>query len=195
MNPTRPNGNTAPIDWEALKERTANAAIAPRKREDIDAVFAERAEALSRAVRSTEHDASSPLLSFVCGDMSFAVDLAAVQRVLPPRRLTRIPNAPKHVDRVLYESGRVVSVVDPAAMLGRTVASEGSDTVVLLGMEGIWLGLRATRVMGSRRVGVDALGPPSTALDSVIASCVKGIADDLTIVLDAPALVLSLRQI
>jgi chemotaxis signal transduction protein len=190
------NGTHKPhVTWETLKQRTGASTAHDLTADELSAIFASRAEALARAGQVGREETGAHFLAFVHGAMSFAVEPGAVLRVLSPRRLTRIPGAPRHLDRVLYDGGRVVSVLHPVALFGDGDTKMGdSETVLLLECEGRRLGLRATRVVGPRRVDVDRLGPPSAALDPRIATCVKGIAEDLTVVLDGTALVEALRQ-
>jgi len=183
------------ISWEALKQRTSASTVHDLTVEELSAIFASRAEALARAGRVDREETGAHLLAFVHGSMSFAVEPGAVLRVLSSRKLTRIPGAPRHLDRVIYDGGRVVSVLHPVALFGQSdTQPEDSEAVLLLEREGRRLGVRATRVVGPRQLDVDRLGPPSAALEPSIASCVKGIAEDLTVVLDGTALLRALRQ-
>jgi chemotaxis signal transduction protein len=186
------------VDWTALKERTRLGLVHEPADAELDAVFSERALALSRNVDSGDVARSgSVLFAFVHDAMTFAVELESVLRVLGKRRLSRIPGAPRHLDRVFYESGRIVSSVSPSVLFGSADEDGGSplaERIVLLDSSGTWLGVRATTVLGPRRFGDAELGKPSSALAPIIAPCVRGIAQDLTIMLDGTALVERLRQ-
>jgi chemotaxis signal transduction protein len=183
------------VSWEALKQRTKANTSHELTPEELSAIFASRAEALARAGRVGREETGARLLAFVHGSMSFAVEPGVVLRVLSSRKLTRIPGAPRHLDRVIYDGGRVVSVLHPVALFGEGgTQPDDSETVLLLECEGRRLGVRATRVVGPRQVDLGRLGPPSTALEPTIARCVKGIAEDLTVVLDGAALIGALRQ-
>lgn len=161
---------------------------------DLDAVFAERAAVLGRAGDARDDSSRSTLLSFSHADRGFAVELSSVLRVLRPRRLTRIPTAPRHLDRVFHEAGRIVAALDPSALFGAPVAPDGKELIVLLIAGQHWLGVRASRVLGPRPFAMDRLAPATGELDAGAAQCVRGIAKDLTIVLDGEQLVRSLRS-
>ena len=182
------------FDWDLLRKRTAVGADAGLSGTELNAVFAERAAALARTSGASGATAQTTLLCFSHGERTFAVELAAVLRVLRPRRLTRIPKAPPHIDRVLHESGRIVAVLDASALLGAPLAADGDEPIVLLAAEDSWLGVRATRVLGPRPFATERLTPPSGDLDAHVARCVRGIARDLTIILDGTALVRGLRS-
>jgi len=185
------------IDWGALKEKTRIGIVQEPSERELDAVFAERAVALSRKFASSEAEAAGrTLLAFTHGTMTFAVELGSVLRVLGKRRVYRIPGAPRHLDRVFYESGRIVSAVSPSQLFASDDDGEAEsvERIVLLDHSGTWLGIRAARVLGPRHFADGDLGKPSAALASNIAPCVRGIADDLTIILDGAALVERLRQ-
>jgi chemotaxis signal transduction protein len=126
--------------------------------------------------------------------MRFAVEPHAVARVLRDPKLTRIPKAPKHLSQVIYEAGRVVSVVSPAALFGAATAAEHASRVVLLDVDGVLLGLEASRVVGLLSFDTGKFTKPTATLEARVAPCVRGIAKDLTTVLDGAALTLALRE-
>ena len=182
------------FDWEFLRKRTELGQQAVHSEVDLAAVFAERAAALARSGDAQESSERTTLLCFSHGERTFAVELASVLRVLRPRRLTRIPKAPAHLDRVLHESGKIVAALDPSAMLGAPVLADGNEPIVLLAAADSWLGVRATRVLGPRPFAIERLTPPSGDLEEGVSRCVRGIAQDLTIVLDGALLVRNLRS-
>ena len=182
------------FDWELLRKRTELGLGLDLSEAELAAVFAERAAALARVNDDRDVSGRTPLLGFSHGERTFAVELAAVLRVLRPRRLTRIPKAPPYLDRVLHESGKIVAALDPSALFRAPVVSDGTESIVMLAAAGSWLGVRATRVLGPRPYALDRLTPPSGDVDAFISRCVRGIAQDLTIVLDGPGLVGTLRS-
>jgi chemotaxis signal transduction protein len=194
----RSESRSQSIDWNALKERTRVGLVHEPADAELEAVFSERALALSRNVDSGDVGRSGrTLFAFAYDAMTFAVELESVLRVLGKRRLSRIPGAPRHLDRVFYEGGRIVSAVSLPVLFGSANEGGGStfaERIVLLDGAGTWLGVRATSVLGPRRFGDAELGKPSSALAPIVAPCVRGIAQDLTIILDGTALVERLRQ-
>ncbi len=161
---------------------------------DLLAVFTERAVALARSSVKAADASQWTFLCFSHAERTFAVELSSVLRVLRARRLTRIPGAPRHLERVFQESGRIVAALDASALFGSSVAPNGKEPMVLLSSGESWLGVRATRVVGTRTFAMDRLSAPTGDLGGDAAHWVCGIAHDLTIVLDGKALVRSLRS-
>ena len=77
---------------------------------------------------------------------------------------------------------------------GTEALEPADERIVLLDASGVWLGLRATRVLGMRVLKTGELGKPSPSLAHGLGTCVRGIAEDLIIVLDGMALAERLRQ-
>jgi chemotaxis signal transduction protein len=194
----RTDARARAIDWQTLKDKTRVGLVHEPDVAELDTIFSERALALSRKVAFGAVEGSGRnVFAFAYGAMTFAVELESVLRVLGKRHLSRIPGAPRHLERVFYESGRIVSAVSPPVLFGSAETADASrvaERIVLLDGSGTWLGIRATRVFGPRSIGEGELGKPSSALAPSIAPCVRGIADDLTIILDGTALVERLRQ-
>ncbi len=182
------------MDWEKLKQRTALATTHGPTQQELERVFAERAEALAQATEIDEGAHGSALLAFVHGGVRFALDTTRVLRILRARSLTRIPCAPEHMDRVLYEAGRIVSVIDLSLLFGRGRASDEETRIVLVESDSRWLGIRAEQALGTLRLDLSALTPASPSLDARIATSVRGISDDMTIVLDAASLVRAMQS-
>lgn len=187
-------GKSVSFDWETLKRRTELAAGHHLSEAELALTFAERATRLATPLVSTDNTNATATLAFACGDMSFAVALPTVLRVLTSKPFTRIPGAPPHLSDVFYESGRIVSAFDPAALLGRPSRNDRNRWIVLLEAGPGWLGVAATSLLGIKRFEVGNLAPPSPGLAPWIASCLHGIAEDLTIFLDGTALVQALRR-
>jgi chemotaxis signal transduction protein len=182
------------FDWEALKRRSADYGGVRETKDERERVFVERARVLAQADEVRRARTGSAFFSFSHRALRLAVDMAQVVRVLRPRRPTAIPCAPDHLNRVLYEAGRIISVIDVAHLLGRGRAPDGEDLVVLLESGSLWLGVRAERVHGPVQIDLDSLASPSPGLDARVAGSVRGVADDMTIVLDAGTLIRALRQ-
>ena len=160
---------------------------------ELEAIFALRAESLARNDVSTAGRIGTPLLAFSHGQIQFAVELSVVSRVVGGKVLTALPKAPAHLDHVFYEGGRIISALNPSALLGESAAVRGPEVILLLEAGGTRLGIRATQVSGTRAMDLGALGPVSPALDANVATCIRGIGDDLTVVFDGATLISALR--
>lgn len=181
-----PNGS---FDWGALKRRTAASVETELDDRQLERLFAERAAALAQGLADTREHVGAASFAFVHAGIRLAVDMGCVLRILRSRRLTRVPGAPEHLRQIFYEAGRIVSVVDVSLLLGRSPCPAGDDRVVLLEQRGRWLGVCTQKVIGPVRFELSKLGAPSPNLDARIARCVRGVADDMTVVVDGSALV------
>jgi purine-binding chemotaxis protein CheW len=100
----------------------------------------------------------------------YALPLASVREVFPaPGHYTRVPRAPKSVRGVLNLRGRVVPVVELAALLELPPGESKSAKVVLLDFSRRELGLLVTEVEGIENL--DKLSPPPAR-----SAAVKGVA-------------------
>lgn len=77
--------------------------------------------------------ASSDFVTMTIADQLFGIPVLAVQDVLGPQRITRIPLAPREVAGALNLRGRIVTAIDVRSRLGlaaRTSDSPGMSVVV-----------------------------------------------------------------
>jgi purine-binding chemotaxis protein CheW len=76
------------------------------------------------------------LVAFKLDTEEFAVDIANVQEINRAVELTRIPNAPSHVQGVMNLRGKVIPVVDLRVLLGfqaRTADKQSRIMVIEIG--------------------------------------------------------------
>jgi purine-binding chemotaxis protein CheW len=107
----------------------------------------------------------------------YALPLAAVREVVvPPATFSRVPRAPPPVRGVINLRGRVVTVVELAALLGLTEPASPSTKVVLLDRGRRDLGLIVTDVDGIEPIEKvsPAPGRPAAAVRGV--ARLKGLA-------------------
>lgn len=70
------------------------------------------------------------------GVAAFGIDAAMVMQVIDVETLTPVPLAPPMVHGILNHNGRIVTVIDPAPLLGLEGASCGIEQVIILRREG-----------------------------------------------------------
>jgi len=107
------------------------------------------------------------VLSFRIGREVYAFPIDAVQEIIPPMRITPVPNAPKEIMGILSLRGVVIPVLEIAVFLGQTPTPEGSETriIVLRAGEEI-LGIHVDRVEHTVQVPVARMEPaPQTVQD------------------------------
>ncbi len=182
------------LDWEALKKRAASPLQAALSTSELERVYAERAAALAQSSALELESSGLDLFAFAHAGIKLALETTSVLRILRPRPLTAVPGAPRHLGHVFYEAGRIVSVADVSLLLGRHDCPRDGARIVLLEGSGRWLGICTESVLGPMRCDSSRLGAPSPNLDPRIAGSVRGVADDMTVVLDGMALVDSLKD-
>jgi purine-binding chemotaxis protein CheW len=182
------------LDWEALKKRAASPLQTALSAGELERVYAERAAALAQGTTLEVQSRGLDLFAFVHAGIRLALDTTSVVRILRPRPLTAVPGAPPHLSHVFYEAGRIVSIADVSLLLGRGNCPHDGARIVLLEGSGFWLGICTESVLGPLRCDAARLGAPSPNLDARIARSVRGVADDMTVVLDGVALVDTLKD-
>ncbi len=113
----------------------------------------------------------------------FALPLEAVREVVPPQPpFARVPRASEAVRGVMNLRGRVVAVVDLAALVGLPAQplAEGSGQVLILDQGKRTLGLLIAGVLG-----VEALEPPADAAPGLVRGVTSVRAGAVTVL--APA--------
>ena len=182
------------LDWEALKRRASSPLQSALTGTELERVYAERAAALAQGGEAQVEGHGLELFAFVHAGIRLALDTRSVLRILRPRGLTSVPGAPPHLSHVFYESGRIVSVADVSLLLGRSRCLQSGTRIVLLEGNGRWLGICTESVLGPMRCDPSRLCAPSPNLDPRIARSVRGVGDDMTVVIDGVALVDSLKE-
>jgi chemotaxis signal transduction protein len=185
-------GMSERFDFDAARRRLlegeGDSLLEARVRE----IFAERARLLAQPTRVADGQVERSHLCFTAGAVRFAVALTSIRAVFVPAHVTPIPGAPVHLAEVVHVDGRIVSLVDLVVLLG-LAAGAGQTArrpIVLLESQGRLLGCQADRLAGLSPVETSRLAPAVHARGSEF---VLGIADDMTLVLDAPLLIESLR--
>lgn len=143
-------------------------------------------------------DGQEPLLvsTFYLRDALFALDTALVEEVVRLRRTTRVARAPGYVLGIMNLRGKIVTVLDLAAILqlGKTAAAEDSRLYIVRDGDGL-AGLLVDRSADVIELDGTALEPPPASVRGTEGRFFRGIAragGHLVAVLDLSA-VLSLE--
>lgn len=162
---------------------------------ELDRILRERAEELSeRLVDEAEGEVGGgeSYLRFAVGPTHFATHLRRGRRILKALELTRVPGAPRVLPRLAQVDGRIVSIVDLAALFDlEGLAGKEPSYIILLEADGSLLGLGVEVVEGLVSLSEASIDPKAGEHQG--RSFVLGTGPDLTVVLDAEELVRALR--
>lgn len=96
---------------------------------------------------------------------AYAIPLAQVAEICPPRDLNRMPHMPRAVEGMLELRGRLVPVLNLRERMSLPPAAEGhGGTILVLDLGGSATGLRVDAVDGVRVVPEDQVVTPSPVL-------------------------------
>lgn len=108
------------------------------------------------------------------GEHTFALDVAAVGKVMEVQRVVRVPLAPAPIEGVINHHGRIVTIVDPAPLFGLPPQSKAPGQVVALQRSGRNNGQVALKVARSDAiVAADALEEVDVPRGPCVAKVVK----------------------
>lgn len=104
------------------------------------AILRQRAEALAAPAEQEQATGHSPALLFRVGEQWFAVDVSHVREIFQDLSVTRLPCVPGHVVGVVNVRGEIISVTDPARLLGLSsgaVQVDQSTPAIVLNSDGV----------------------------------------------------------
>ncbi|MDI6796772.1 MAG: chemotaxis protein CheW [Desulfatibacillaceae bacterium] len=160
-------------------------------RQDKRLILEQRAKALAKTLDdSNKNHASISLLAFGLGQEQFAVPITCVKEIAPLEGLTRVPCTPGFILGVVNFRGRIVSLMDIAAFMGlETKVKPEHNFVVLVGGNDasgheLELCLAVSDLPVTRQVAPSRISPADTALSRSGAAFVRGVTDDMLVILD-----------
>ncbi|MBI3977188.1 MAG: chemotaxis protein CheW [Chloroflexi bacterium] len=186
------------LDWQAARERLAAAAAAIGRAEPADeereAIFARRAEILARPPAAEQPADAFEALVFALGDERYAFPSVQVREVRLLEGLTPLPGAPAFVAGLINVRGRVVPVLDLRPIFGVPATGAAAQTLLLLAGRAGDIGVLSTDRPVVRWLRAGDLGElPAGAPAGLDSAYVRGVTPDLTVALDAEALLASPR--
>ena len=105
------------------------------------------------------------LVAFKIDTEEFAVDIASVQEINRAVDVTRIPNAPSHVQGVMNLRGKIIPVVDLRTMLGfEARIADKQSRIMVIEIGGLVAGFLVDSVSEVVRLPASAVeAPPALA--------------------------------
>ena len=128
-------GEERGFDWDAIRQRTAEAALAMEESievspEELQEIWARRAAELAQVPADEDEGEHSRLLLLRLGREIYGIDAQYVFNVKPAELITYVPRVPEWVAGVVNLRGRIFSVVDLRRFFGLPAAEikEGDDS-------------------------------------------------------------------
>jgi len=115
------------------------------------------------------------VVKFRLGNEYFAISVEDVKEVVKLQNITRIPNAPPHVEGIMDLRGEVCTIIDPKKLLN--IASdpsiEGKERIIILDVGDKSVGIKVDEV-----ISVDDVMPDQIETDADLGQYAKAIIKD-----------------
>lgn len=158
-------------------------------------ILKQRASRLAhRIVNVQEKEGSFSLLEFNLGPESYAIDAYHVREIVATTHLTPLPSVPPFIVGILAVRGLIWSVMDLRLYFG--IPRRGiSDhpRAILVETEDLRFGILADSTL--RILHPDSLHPPPEVTERIPRNVVRGIINELTVVLDLELLAKDPRMV
>jgi len=153
---------------------------------DARQILRARARALARPPeRAAVAEASLEVLEFQLAQERYALETSYVREVHPLKNLTPLPCTPPFVLGIVNVRGRILAVLDLKKFFG--LPENGLTDlhrIILVGGNGLELGLLADVSVGVRSIPVDSLQASLPTLTGIGAEYLKGVTAERLVVLD-----------
>ena len=116
------------------------------------------------------------LVSFTLANEEYAVDILNVQEINRITEITKVPNAPDHVEGVVNLRGKVIPVINLRKKFGLPEKGAGDTTrIIIMDIQGVTNGLIVDSVSEVLRIPSDIVEPPPVTAN-MSSKFIKGIA-------------------
>ncbi|KPA14332.1 CheW-like protein domain protein [Candidatus Magnetomorum sp. HK-1] len=159
---------------------------------DINTILEQRARKLAELPKK-DLDAEDIFhaLTFKIGEERYAVDIQRVREVHPLSRLSRVPCTPDFVIGTVNIRGHIYSVIDIVRFMGLSSVSLKESVYILLvrgenthDKEPLETCIVSHNVPQVTRISPNKIQQPSTTISGDAQIYVRGVMDDMTIILD-----------
>ncbi len=134
------------------------------------------------------------IVEFLIARERYGIESSYVCEVCPLRELTPLPCTPPFVLGIMNVRGNIISVIDLRKFLDLPEKGLTDLTkVIVLQDETMEFGILADAILGSRRIPVRDLQQPIPALTGILGDCLKGVTEELLVVLDGGAILADRR--
>jgi len=127
-------------------------------------------------LKSANHEKYTRYSVFSVSGKLFGLEMSTVREVLPPPKITFLPNVPTHVVGVYNLRGNIISLVDIQQILGlNSLGEKDTDMVLLVESSDFLLSFVVERVLDFVEVENSKVQLPSENIPARMAYFVRGI--------------------
>lgn len=139
-------------------------------------------------IRQAGGTAERQLVVFRLAQDIYGFDIEAVREIIRMQEITRVPNAPEHIEGVINLRGRICPVMDLRKRLGVSESRATAESrIVVVEIAGDDVGMIVDAVTEVLRVPGDRIQPPASLVITADTRVVEGIVnlgDRLIILVD-----------
>lgn len=119
---------------------------------------------------------STPYILFQVADLTFGIPAEIVQQMEMIEQITKVPNAPKFVDGVVYLRGQVIPVINLRIRFGfEPVPYDIRSRLVVVNLMGRVVGLAVDSAREFLAIPEEQILPPPTSLGDESGFVIQGI--------------------
>ena len=192
---TEPSGKEpqATSNQQPATETAAATGMAPHEEQAITKLDRFRSEAGKRrdSIRTVEKEAPQSmleLLTFLIAGEQYAVGIEHIVEIVPPRVVTRIPNADSSVVGIVSLRGTIVTLLDVRRRLGHPAGAVSETTrVVVIDFRNETVGFTVDRVVRVVKLSAAEVEPHPVVHATELEASIRGVfrvGGTLTILLD-----------
>ncbi|MHC1790214.1 chemotaxis protein CheW [Solidesulfovibrio sp.] len=133
------------------------------------------------------------LVTFGIGEEEYGIDILEVQEIIRIMDITKIPNAPPHVEGVITLRGKVIPVIGLRCRFNMESRPHDSQTrIIVVDIRGIIIGFLVDGVSEVLRIQSHTVEPPPPVVAGIESEYIKGVGkldNRLLILLDLDKLI------
>ncbi|MBI4864945.1 MAG: purine-binding chemotaxis protein CheW [Candidatus Riflebacteria bacterium] len=154
-----------------------------------DQILKDRAELLAAQPASEHLGEMLELVSFAVAGERYALSVDEIREIQPISEVTPIPCVPRFVRGLMNLRGGLLTVIDLHEFLSiRRPGMRDASRVIVLASDDLEVGLAVREVFDLVRVAAGGVLPPLVAPGGIDGKFLRGMLPDLTLVLNANAL-------
>jgi purine-binding chemotaxis protein CheW len=131
--------------------------------------------------------ATNQFIIFSLGEERFGVQINAVQEIIKPQEVTKLPRTDDFIEGIIDLRGEVIVIVDLEKRLQIEAKEESDQRIIIVEVDGIKVGLTVDDASEVLRINEDNIRQPEGSIAGVRTEFLDGVAkvdDRLIILLD-----------